>query len=104
VVEYYLPLAKANPPKAVIGGSMIQPPPDDVFTKWLSRRLETAFPKADSLVQKMTLDVRFKDVTFETLNQEDFLDSVKKAFPDVDWDRAYSEFRAAGEKRKSIPK
>ncbi len=101
VVEYYLPLAKANPPKAVIGGSMIQPPPDDVFTKWLSRRLEAAFPKADALVQKMVLDVQFKDVTFETLNQPDFLESVKKAFPDVDWEKAYSEFRAAGEKLRS---
>lgn len=100
VVEYYLPLAKANPPKAVIGGSMIQPPPDEVFTKWLSRRLEAAFPKADALIQNMVLDVQFKDVTFETLNQPDFLEAVKKAFPDVDWERAYSEFRAAGEKSR----
>ena len=41
--------------------------------------------------------VRFKDVTFETLNREDFLQSVKEAFPSVDWDKAYEEFRAAGE-------
>jgi hypothetical protein len=37
-------------------------------------------------------------VTFETLNQEDFLDAVKEAFPQVDWDKAYTEYRAAGEK------
>jgi len=93
VVEYYLPLAKANPPKAVIGGSMIQPPPDEVFSKWLSRRLEAAFPKAEALIQKMVLDVQFKDVTFETLNQPDFLIAVKKAFPDENWDKVYNEFR-----------
>ena len=46
----------------------------------------------------MQLDVRYKDVTFETLNQRDFLDAVKEAFPRIDWDKAYSEFRAAGEK------
>ena len=36
-------------------------------------------------------------MTFETLNREDFLESVKEAFPGVDWDKAYSEFKAAGE-------
>jgi hypothetical protein len=101
VVKYYLPLAKANPPNAVIGGSMIQPPPDEVFEKWLNRRLENAFPTADALVEKMELEVRFKDVTFETLNEQDFIESVKKAFPDQNWDKVYSEFRAAGEKRPS---
>jgi len=56
------------------------------------------FPKADALIQKMQLDIRYKDVTFETLNQEDFLVAVKEAFPQVDWDKAYTEYRAAGEK------
>jgi hypothetical protein len=46
----------------------------------------------------MQLDVRYKDVTFETLNREDFLDAIKEAFAHVDWDKAYKEFRAAGEK------
>lgn len=45
----------------------------------------------------MKLDERFKDVTFETLNREDFLESVTAAFPSVDWDKPYEEFRAAGE-------
>ena len=47
----------------------------------------------------MQLDVRYKDVTFETLNQKDFLDAIKKAFPHVNWDKAYNEFRAAGERK-----
>ncbi len=37
------------------------------------------------------------DVTFETLNRDDFLYSVKAAFPNVIWDKAYGEFRVAGE-------
>jgi hypothetical protein len=48
----------------------------------------------------MTLEVTFKDVTFETLNRPDFLESVKEAFPSVDWDKAYNEFRAAGESER----
>jgi hypothetical protein len=101
VVEYYLPLAKAKPPDAVVGQSLSQEVSEDHLKKWLNRRLEKVFPAADDLASQMTLDVNFKDVTFETLNQEDFLDSVKKAFPDVDWDKAYDEFRAAGETKKS---
>ena len=101
VVQYYLPLAKKNPPNAVIGQSLSSEVSDEHLTKWLEVELKKVFPTADQLIVKMTLDVRYKDVTFETLNQEDFLDSVKKAFPYVDWDKAYDEFRAAGE-TKSI--
>jgi len=52
----------------------------------------------------MRLEERFKDVTFETLNRKDFLESVKNEFPNVDWDKAYAEFKAAGEseKKKSL--
>ena len=46
----------------------------------------------------MQLDVQFKDVTFETLNKKDFFESVKAVFPTHDWDAAYEEFCAAGEK------
>jgi hypothetical protein len=64
---------------------------------WLDHELDRAFPKAEALIQKMQLDVRYKDVTFETLNREDFLAAIKKAFSHVDWDKAYSDFQAAGE-------
>ena len=50
----------------------------------------------------MTLTERYKDITFETLNQDDFLDSIKTAFKNVDWEKAYKEFKAVGESRKSI--
>lgn len=36
-------------------------------------------------------------MTFETLNHKDFLESVKDAYPNVDWEKAYSEFKAAGQ-------
>jgi hypothetical protein len=44
----------------------------------------------------MQLDIRYKDVTFETLNREDFLDAIKEAFPHVDWEKAYKEHRLFG--------
>jgi hypothetical protein len=48
----------------------------------------------------MKFEVQYKDVTFETLNQPDFLEAVKQAFPLIDWDKTYSEFKAAGEANK----
>lgn len=45
----------------------------------------------------MELEQTYKDVTFETLNKPDFVQSLRKAFPAVDWNKAYDEFQAAGE-------
>ena len=61
------------------------------------RELDRVFPVAENLIKKVKLDVRYKDVTYETLKRDDFLLSVKVAFPRVDWDWAYNEFKAAGE-------
>jgi hypothetical protein len=63
-------------------------------------QLDTVFPNADDLIQKMELVRTYKDVTFETLNRQDFLPLIRKAFPTVNWEKAYKEFRAAGEKAK----
>jgi hypothetical protein len=42
----------------------------------------------------------YKDVTFETLNEQNFLPLIQKAFPRTNWEKAYKEFRAAGEKAR----
>ena len=68
--------------------------------RWLNKQLDRVFPTAESLIKEMKLEERYKDVTFETLNREDFLESVKEAFDGVDWDKAYREFKAAGESEK----
>lgn len=56
------------------------------------------FPKAEDLSGKMNLEVHYKDMTFETLNEDGFLGAVKKSFDGVDWGIPYNEFKAAGEK------
>jgi hypothetical protein len=96
VVDYYLRRVADNPPDAM-RGQFLQFS-DDEARAWLNGELDRVFPKADALIQKMQLDVHYKDVTFETLNQKTFLSAVKEAFPRIDWEKAYKEFRAAGEK------
>lgn len=95
IVDYYVPIVVQNPPDAMRGQFLKFG--EDEARIWLSSELDRVFPKAEALIQKMQLDVRYKDVTFETLNREDFLKAIKAAFPHVDWEKAYSEFRAAGE-------
>lgn len=97
IVEYYLPRVLANPPDAFQGQLFSTKPSEDNARKWLDRKFKRVFPDAESLVHDMKLNERFMDVTFETLNREDFLGSVKAAFPDVDWDTTYNEFKAVGE-------
>lgn len=97
IVEYFVPRVVANPPDAMRGQFLKFGEAEAKI--WLDGELDRVFPKAEALIQKMQLDVRYKDVTFETLNRKDFLEAIKKAFPRVDWDKAYSEFRAAGEKK-----
>jgi hypothetical protein len=95
IIDYYVPHVVQNPPDAMKG--QFQNFTESDARYWLDGELERIFPRADTLIKKMQLDVRYKDVTFETLNQNNFLEAVKEAFPRVDWDKAYSEFRAAGE-------
>ncbi len=95
IIDYYTPRVIENPPDALRGQLLTISAVDAL--RWLGTELDRVFPSAESLIQEMKLDERFKDVTFETLNRDDFLESVKMAFPSVNWDRAYNEFKAAGE-------
>lgn len=96
VLEYYLPIITSNPPDELYG--IFGTPTDEDIQSWLHAELSIAFPEADSLINKIQLDVNYKDVTFDTLNRDDFLESIKTAYPEVNWDKTYKEFRAAGER------
>ena len=97
IIAYYLPRVVETPPDALLGQLLNGNPSEDDARYWLKEELDLVFPNAEALIQEMKLEERYKDVTFETLNRKDFLESVKVAFPKVNWDMAYDEFRAAGE-------
>ena len=46
----------------------------------------------------MTLDVQFRDVTYETLTEKGFAERLMAAYPHVHWDKPFSEFEAAKER------
>jgi len=96
IVDYFVLRVIEDPPDAMRGRFLKFEEAE--ARRWLDGELDRVFHKSGALIQ-MQLDVRYKDVTFETLNREDFLEAVKAAFPNTtDWEKTYEEFRAAGEK------
>jgi len=83
IVEYYLPRVLTTPPDPLLGQLLRGKPSKEDARRWLESELDRVFPEAESLIQKMKLEEWYKDVTFETLNRDDFLESVKKAFPNA---------------------
>ena len=98
VVDYYFPRVKDNPPDALVGGVLNLK--DGDIKAWLEEQLDLVFPRAEDLIQGMTLMDRYKDVTYETLNKTDFVESLQRAFPRIDWEKPYKEFQAMGERAK----
>lgn len=107
IVEYYLPIILKSPPVDLRYQFSRDRPADEearerLAREWLDRKVKPEFKKEfdrlKSDVEKMHLIARYKDVTYETLNREDFLQSVQEQYPHINWARAHEEYRAAGEK------
>ncbi|QBG37264.1 hypothetical protein [Litorilituus sediminis] len=96
IAKYYTPIVERNPPNKLIGTLGKDVDSDQIF-KWAKRQLERVFPSAEGMIQKMELSVIFKDITYENLNDKEFLDAVFNAFPDTNWEKAHQEYLAASE-------
>jgi hypothetical protein len=97
IASYYLPIVKTNPPMQMIGKLGMFKDDDEQVLAWIKRLLNEVFPTAEKMIHKMKISVIYKDVTFENLNDDEFLTALEQAFPDVNWDKAYQEsITAAG--------
>lgn len=70
-------------------------PTDDQIRHWLDAEPNKTIPSTSDLMSDMSLDVQFRDVTYETLNQEGFGEKLRQAYPMVDWDKSFDKFDAA---------
>jgi hypothetical protein len=94
LVQSVLPGLKAKPPEALLAGVVGKPTVEQI-TRWIDRQLDHAFPKVDDIVSEMRLVLTIKAVTFEMLKEPKFQAGVREAYPDVDFDKPFSEFTAA---------
>ena len=95
IASYYLPIVKTNPPMQMIGKLGMFKDDDEQVLAWIKRQLNEVFPTAEKMIRKMEVSIIYKDVTFENLNDNEFLTALEHAFPDVNWDKAYQESIAA---------
>jgi hypothetical protein len=94
LVQSVLPGLKAKPPEALLAGIVGKPTVEQI-SRWIDRQLDQAFPKVDDIVSEMRLVLTIKAVTFEMLKEPKFQAGVREAYPDVDFDKPFSEFTAA---------
>jgi hypothetical protein len=94
LVQSVLPGLKAKPPEDLLAGVVGKPTVEQI-KRWIDRQLDHAFPKVDDIVSEMRLVLTIKAVTFEMLKEPKFQAGVREAYPDVDFDKPFSEFTAA---------
>ncbi len=97
IIKYYIDRALQYPPDELLVRCAGPKPKSEEAGAWLDWELSKVFPQAEKISKGMTLDVNYKDVTYETLQRTEFLDQVKKAFPYVNWKQPFEEYKAVGE-------
>ncbi|QHE77032.1 hypothetical protein F9Z44_13750 [Hydrogenophaga sp. PBL-H3] len=74
----------------------------ELAKRYVDMELAQVFPDARSLVGEMRLEFLPKGVTYEVLNDPEFLEKVRQAFPLEDFDRPFKEFEAAPSMQPSL--
>jgi hypothetical protein len=98
VVRYFLPHIAADPPPELMAQLTTPRPARRHARQWLDKQLDRVFPRAEQIVKEMELNVQFSDVTYDSLNDPEFLEGLRREFEFVPWDKPFSEFRAARER------
>lgn len=89
VVGFCLPHVQKHVPEAL---RKLDPnPSQEDVERFVRATVENTFPTAKSLIGDMALSIHYKDMTFETLNREDFIKKLTEAYPHRDWKRTYQE-------------
>jgi hypothetical protein len=94
LVDHFFPVAVEAPPDGLLGQIMGHPSEDQVRA-WLEAQLDRVFPQPRDLVADMRLEVLFRDVAYETLQEAGFGEKLREVFPHVEWDKPFHEFDAA---------
>jgi hypothetical protein len=48
----------------------------------------------------MSLDIQYRDVTYETLRKTEFEEALRRVYPHIDWDKPFEEFKVAAERKE----
>lgn len=93
-MEGLLPAVRKSTPPA-LQAQVSGKPTTEVLRRYLDDELTRVFPSASSLIGEMKLELIPKGVTYEMLNNSEFQERVRAAFPYENWDKPFREFKAA---------
>lgn len=97
IIQYYISRILQFPPMELLAFCQGTTPTQEEARLWLDMQLSKVFPKMENICAGMVLEVNYKDVTYQTLQDEEFLEQVRRIFPGVDWKRPFDEYKAVGE-------
>jgi hypothetical protein len=95
VADHYLSAALSDPPDALWTYALGHPPNETQAREWLEATLDTALPDPAELVEQMRLEIQFRNVSWDTLQDSAFFDALRKTFPDEPWNRLLRNLPAA---------
>lgn len=94
------PAIQRNPPDELKYGITTPKPDKATVDKYLDWKLETIIPRAEDFVNDMVLRCQFKDVTYEMLHEDAFIDRLHNALPHAGLPRIpLDEYKAVAEKK-----
>lgn len=97
IIDSLVPVVLANPPYEVSRIEGTQKERETQARSYLEWETMGVFPEPSELVEAIQLSWVFKDVTYEMLNNDKFVDAIKECFPDERFERLYDESSALGE-------
>lgn len=75
------PAIEKNPPDELKYGISTSTLDKSAVDKYLDKKIQGIIPKTEDFVKDMDIHCQFKEVTYETLHEENFIACLSKAFP-----------------------
>ena len=91
----------ARSPPQDLADQGITKPTTEQAKNYLRGKLIAAFPKTQDLADEMKVTTVVKDITWNTLNDRDFVDWLRKQWPQrTDLEQPFEQYRVARERMK----
>lgn len=95
LIEMLSPIVIEKPTNSLRSQIPTEKPTTDQVKRYLKAEIEELLPKMENVIDEMKLEVHFKGITYETLNDPAFADAVREEFKAIDWEKPFHEYDAA---------
>lgn len=100
ISKILIPVIMKNPPDDLKGIIITNKPSKRDATEYIDEEISKFIPSAEELITKMELQCDFKDITYEMLNDTQFIESIKSQFKIKALDKLYESYSAVRAKEQ----